>query len=159
MWQQQNHFYVRIIIRKVYNGHARIRPVIIGNGTFHWRIEIQNICFKRRLFLRRAVGQCMLAACTHACIHDSKWYHNLLVLHAVPSDTQIIVWGFIIQQDKDTKHTANLCRKIVQSKQRQQVLQNIVWPSQSTRCNPIELLSDHLVRCIRDINITSRNYL
>lgn len=92
-------------------------------------------------------------------IMDSKKYHNVLVRHAIPSGTRLIGRGFILQQDNDPKYTSSLCRKYVQSKQRQQVLQNMVWPPQSPDCNPIELLWDHVDRCIRDINITSRNHL
>ncbi len=62
-------------------------------------------------------------------IKYSKKYHNILVQYSIPSGNRIIGLRSILQQDNDPKHTSSLCRKYVQSKQRQQVLQIVFNPN------------------------------
>ena len=39
---------------------------------------------------------------------NKELYHSILVRHAVPGGLKLIGNGFILQQDNDPKHTANI---------------------------------------------------
>lgn len=71
-------------------------------------------------------------------IMNCKRYHDILMHHAISSGTRLI--DFTLQHKNDQKNTANVCRKYVESKQRQRMLKNMVWLPQSPDCNPIKLL-------------------
>lgn len=140
----------------------------------------------RRQYVRRKVGERMISACIQPTVKhgggsimvwgcfggnavgdlvkidgimDSKVYHNILVRHVIPSGIRLIGQEFTFQQDNDPKHTSKLCKNYAAKKEEEKVLKNMIWPPQSPDCNPIELLWDHLDRCIRDVQITSKTHL
>lgn len=140
----------------------------------------------RRRFVRRTVGERMLPECIQPTVKhgggsvmvwgafgnnavgdlvkiegvlNSKGYHNILVRHAIPSGMRLIGLEFTLQQDNDPKHTSRLCKDYVERKERLGILKNMMWPPQSPDLNPIEVLWDHLDRCVREVNITSRDHL
>jgi len=86
-------------------------------------------------------------------------YHRILQYHALPSGMKLIGRGFILQQDNDPKHTSTLCKRYVESKEKQGELVNMAWPAQSLDLNPIELLWDELDRKVRAMRPTNLNQL
>ena len=53
---------------------------------------------------------------------------------------------FILQQDNDPKHTANVIKKYLQRKEEQEVLEVMVWPPQSPDLNIMESVWDYMKR-------------
>ena len=62
-------------------------------------------------------------------------------------------------QDNDPKHSSNLCKKYLKTKERQGELQLMAFPLQSPDVNPIENLWDHLKREKMRHTVTSKDML
>lgn len=100
---------------------------------------------KRRLFVRRRPGErfakeCLTPTVKHGggsimvwagiCtqgvtkmkrivgIMDKKMYHSILVHTALPEGKRLIGKGFVYQEDNDPKHSSNLCRNYLASKEK-----------------------------------------
>ena len=78
------------------------------------------------------------------CKLNQIGYHSILLLHAIPSETQLVDQGFVCMQDNDPKHTSKLCQRYIKSKEEVMSL-----PVQSADLNPIELVWDELDRKVR----------
>lgn len=92
-------------------------------------------------------------------IMRKEQYHQILKNSAIPSGIGLIGYGFVFQQDNDPKHTSNLCRNYLESKENEGVLQLMDWPPQSPDINPIELLWDELDRQVREMRPKSQTHL
>ena len=148
------------------------------------KVEIFNA--RRRRHVRRRDGERMLPACVAPTVKhgggsvmvwgcfgggcvgdliriegrmDARYYHKVLVRHAVPSGKRLLGRGFIFQQDKDPKHMSRICSYYLRSKESKKELKIMTWPPQSPDCNPIELLWDHLDRAVRDRTTSSADNL
>ena len=71
-------------------------------------------------------------------ILNAEKYRQILIHHAIPSGRRMMGTKFILQQDNDPKHTANVIKNYLQRKEEQEVLEVKVWPPQSPDLNIIE---------------------
>jgi hypothetical protein len=51
-------------------------------------------------------------------IMDKKVYHSILVRRAVPEGKKLLGKGFVYQEDNDPKHSSNLYRNYLASKEK-----------------------------------------
>lgn len=86
-------------------------------------------------------------------------YHQILQRHAIPSGLRLIGKGFVFQQDNDPKHTSNMCKNYLESKEASGLLKVMKWPPQSPDANPIEKLWDELDRQRQEKRPTSETDL
>ena len=85
--------------------------------------------------------------------------HGILQHHAIPSGTQLVVWGFVLMQDNDQKHTSKFCERYIKSKEEQHILQLMFWPAKSADLNPIELVLDEPDEKVRVKQLRSAAHL
>ena len=64
-------------------------------------------------------------------ILNAEKYRQILIHHAIPSGRRMIGTKFILQQDNDPKHTANVIKNYLQHTEQQEVLEVMAWPPQS----------------------------
>lgn len=141
---------------------------------------------KRRVFVRRLVGERMNPSCIVPTVKhgggsvlvwgsfarsgvgdlirisgilNKEGYLNILQQNAIPSGKRLVGRGFILQQDNDPKHSSKLCRGFVNEEEQKGELVNMVWPAQSPDLNPIELLWDELDRATRKIRPQNHEHL
>lgn len=68
---------------------------------------------------------------------NAEKYRQILIHHAVPSGRRLTGPRFILQQDNEPKHRANVIRNYLQRKDKQGVLEVMVRPPQSPDLNII----------------------
>ena len=77
---------------------------------------------------------------------NAEKYRQIHIHHAIPSGRRLIGPKFILQQDNDPKHTANVIKNYLQRKEEQEVLEVMVWPPQSPDLNIMESVWDYMKR-------------
>ena len=90
---------------------------------------------------------------------NQKIYHSILQRHAIPSGLRLVGQGFILQQDKNPKHTLRLCQNYLRRKEQDNSLQIKERPAQSPDLNPVELVCDELDRRVKAKQPTSATHL
>ena len=63
-------------------------------------------------------------------IMKKEQYHSILQRHAIPSGIKLLDKPFILQQDNDPKHSSKLCQNYILSKEKQNILEIMTWPTQ-----------------------------
>lgn len=109
----------------------------LGGGAENWNfVPGTSFLFARLLFWwRNSWWSC-----------KNRWYHGLQTISRHPCSEFFFLWHSLIFVDsfynrKTTRNILHICTEsMLNQKECQHVLQNIVWLLQSPDCNPIELL-------------------
>jgi transposase len=96
--------YVRRMLGERFLNNCLTPTVKHGGGNI---MVWGGICVKGVTLLKRIEG-----------IMDKNVYHSILVHRAVPEGKKLLGKGFVFQEDNDPKHSSNLCRNYLASKEK-----------------------------------------